>query len=683
MASTAKIDIDIVLKNQQRIDQLEKSLGRVSQSTFNLGSAAKVAAAGLAAIGTSKLLTGFVRVGSEVENLSVRFKFLFGSAEEGGAAFQALTKYASTVPFSLEQISAASGNLAVVSNGAQELSKNLQLAGNIAAVTGLDFKTTGEQLQRALSGGIAAADLLRERGVGSLLGFQQGAKVSVAETAEALNREFGPGGRFGDAAKTLANTFTGATSMLGDKFYNFQRVVGEEFVTALRMQLGELDVALNSNQETLTAVAQVVGQQLAQASIAVGNALRTLYENSDKVEAALKGVIAVAAGVYFFRLATAIQESAGAFTLLTAAMRANPMIAFVSAIISLITYLNLLDEGTETSSQYQDEYGMILLENTGRVEGQTKATKGLIDQQKELNQLYADLDFATGMGATPDADLQKGYDATVAALLIKEKAFLDQLKVLGEDKLEENLRIERERVAKLEEFKRVDYLNAEKYEAEITRVTADAAAKRAEIYRQETLNRKRETDTILEQIRSGRIKDVDHTKVTEENKKEIVFGAGMSILENLGKVNKKAFQLQKAANIAMAIMNTYTGVTQALKMYPPPISFILAGAQLAFGLAQVSQIRSQQYSGREKGGQVMSGQSYIVGEAGPEVITAGSNGYVTPNNQLMNNSGPLNVTFNINTVDAQGFDALLRSRQGTIIGLINSAMNEKGRRAMV
>lgn len=132
MASTAKIDIDIVLKNQQRIDQLEKSLGRVSQSTFNLGSAAKVAAAGLAAIGTSKLLTGFVRVGSEVENLSVRFKFLFGSAEEGGAAFQALTKYASTVPFSLEQISAASGNLAVVSNGAQELSKNLQLAGNIA-----------------------------------------------------------------------------------------------------------------------------------------------------------------------------------------------------------------------------------------------------------------------------------------------------------------------------------------------------------------------------------------------------------------------------------------------------------------------------------------------------------------------------------------------------------------------
>jgi hypothetical protein len=52
--------------------------------------------------------------------------------------------------------------------------------------------------------------------------------------------------------------------------------------------------------------------------------------------------------------------------------------------------------------------------------------------------------------------------------------------------------------------------------------------------------------------------------------------------------NRKMFELNKAAGITNAIINTYEGVTKALASYPPPISFAMAGAQLAAGMAQVS-----------------------------------------------------------------------------------------------
>lgn len=61
--------------------------------------------------------------------------------------------------------------------------------------------------------------------------------------------------------------------------------------------------------------------------------------------------------------------------------------------------------------------------------------------------------------------------------------------------------------------------------------------------------------------------------------------------------NKKLFQLNKAFQIAQAIMQTYQGATLALSSYPPPLSFIMAGAQVASGLGQVAQIRAQSFEG--------------------------------------------------------------------------------------
>lgn len=81
------------------------------------------------------------------------------------------------------------------------------------------------------------------------------------------------------------------------------------------------------------------------------------------------------------------------------------------------------------------------------------------------------------------------------------------------------------------------------------------------------------------------------------------------------------------------------------------------------------------------GGKTVGGRPYIVGERGPELFVPSTAGTVVPNDQLgMGTSGPVNVNFNINAVDAASFDELLLSRKNLIVGTIQQAFRQQGRR---
>ena len=175
---------------------------------------------------------------------------------------------------------------------------------------------------------------------------------------------------------------------------------------------------------------------------------------------------------------------------------------------------------------------------------------------------------------------------------------------------------------------------------------------------------------------------INFEKKSEMEKVGFALEQGAVMFSALGAQNKKAFEAAKAFNLANAIMNTYMAVTKALATYPFPFSLIAAGGALAFGLAQVAQIRSQSYSGRALGGPVMGGQSYMVGESGPELFTPSTTGNITRNSDLQG-GGVTNVNFTIVANDTTGFDQLLASRKGVIQQIISDAMLEKGRRSMV
>jgi hypothetical protein len=80
------------------------------------------------------------------------------------------------------------------------------------------------------------------------------------------------------------------------------------------------------------------------------------------------------------------------------------------------------------------------------------------------------------------------------------------------------------------------------------------------------------------------------------------------------------------------------------------------------------------------GGRPPLNRPSIVGERGAELFVPDSAGTVVPNEAL---GGTTNINFNITTVDAQGFGTLLDSKRGQIINMVNTALNSKGRSALV
>lgn len=95
------------------------------------------------------------------------------------------------------------------------------------------------------------------------------------------------------------------------------------------------------------------------------------------------------------------------------------------------------------------------------------------------------------------------------------------------------------------------------------------------------------------------------------------------------------FSTWKAMASAQAAVSTALAVANALTAAPPPFNFALAASVGAMGAIQLAKIQGQEYQGaRAMGGQVQAGSSYLVGERGPEVVTMGGTGMVTPNHKL-------------------------------------------------
>ena len=117
---------------------------------------------------------------------------------------------------------------------------------------------------------------------------------------------------------------------------------------------------------------------------------------------------------------------------------------------------------------------------------------------------------------------------------------------------------------------------------------------------------------------------------------QLVSGMGQ-VFSALGAHNKKAFEASKAFNIAAATMNAFLAFTQVLatSKLPPPFNYALAAATLAVGLAQVIQIKQQQFTGAAMGGSFMvpGGSMGVDTKLIPMHLAPGERVDVTPANQ--------------------------------------------------
>ena len=408
-----RFDIDAKDRTKQAFSRIRGSLNSIRKSVFSVKGA-------LLGLGAGMVAKSFLKTAMDIENLQLRFKFLFKTTKEGNKAFGELTKFAAKVPFSLEQIAQGSGNLAVVTKDADELAKMLEITGNVAAVTGLDFRTTAEQIQRSFGAGIGAADLFRDRGVRALMGFKAGAKVTIEETKARFFELFGKGGAFGQAANEMANTFTGTLSMLGDKWFKFQmETVESAFFGKLKAKFGNLNDFLDSHQEKVTQLAEKFGRGLAVAVEKTANAIVFLVEQADLLLFAFKTLITMKIIIFLGEVAiavkgvtTAIWGTRAAMLALNTATKKNIIFGSATVLAATIVYL-------------------------------TEKLRGF---REEANKLKEDLDDGTEIFSRERLlEIQKEWDIQAAKEAIENKKKKD----------EELIRLE------VEKFKRLRKLNKE------------------------------------------------------------------------------------------------------------------------------------------------------------------------------------------------------------------------------
>jgi len=563
-----KLNIDIVArdKSKQALNNVRGALSKVKGAVFNLQSA-------FVGLGAGLVIRNLVNTGKELENLQVRLKFLLKDTNEGAKAFDNMVKFASKVPFTLEEIQSGSGILATITDNAKDLNNMLEITGNVAAVTGLDFRTTAEQIQRSFSAGIGAADLFREKGVRNMLGFQAGATVSIEATAKAFERVFGKDGRFGNATEQLAQTFGGTMSMLGDKVLQFKfALLDAGFFSELKNQFGDLNKFLEENSKQLEEIAIEIGTNLAQATVTAAKGIKMLADNFRDLQSALGLLLVVLGGT-------------------------------IKMIIGL---------------------GLIVNDVNRRIKELLGGVKDTTEEAQKLSDILSGADANDGFVEPLESALQIIHDfeheLSVGVPTATEKA-ISKFRELNSTSLK----------TLEDKMKNIRMTIAEGINSGITKMSEGLA--RAFVFGENLKDTfKNMARTLLVNVLSALIEIVARK------------GVELAIEKLITKEKEKQRNLSAASGNPLAIASFFTGFA--------------------------------------KGGAVSKGQPVVVGEQGAEVFVPNSTGQITQSARGTG-GGQTTVNFNINTLDASGFDDLLVRNRGTITQIINNAVNERGSRNLI
>jgi len=630
-------------------DKTRQAFAGVRSGLANLRSAVFSVQSALVGIGGGLVVKSILDVGSNVEQLRLRFAFLFKGVKEGDKAFKGLIDFASKVPFTLEEIQAGAGNLAVVTKNAEELNEVLKLTGNVASVTGLDFRTTAEQIQRSFSSGIGSADLFRERGVRALLGFQAGAVVTTEETKKRFRELFGEGGEFEKATEVLSTTFAGTLSMLSDKLFKFRLETGQAgFFDFIKQGLVEVNKLIESNSQILTEF----GTKLSNALI---TATKQIIMGSAVIIQAISPIFSFVGKslLGLFDFLRTLPEGVRTFGILGFLMlggKGKALVVFLGGFIDEIRSMlgDLLmgfAEFNQKILEIRRTLRLVSEEDFVKILNQNNQLVGIATNlKKPVNEFRKEIEATNG-----------GLDTTIGKL----REFLNTLEakaLISRQQIEEILsRLK----GSTDEVKKVGIEFDKIGQGVLKQMEKDVESINETIAKSMVGGIKSFSRGIAESIVLG--KDLENTMKT----------IAQRILIDILSTTITFIIQQKILNkFKKDELNTNKNIESSLKRQIA-LKTILAAFGGGFGLPFFA-----------SGGSIRKGQPAIVGERGPELFIPNSSGQITQSARGTGGRG-VNVNFNINTVDASGFEDLLFRSRGAISSLINQSLNEQGRGAVV
>jgi hypothetical protein len=311
------------------------------------------------------------------------------------------------------------------------------------------------------------------------------------------------------------------------------------------------------------------------------------------------------------------------------------------------------------------------------------------EQAEFLKTALTDLDAAL-------AESGEEFQTSSEVSAVAAEKMVDRIIAANDTRIEAIERNERDSLITVNELRAEELISAQEHQEAIAAILAVGRDARRELEvseQQEKLDRLHATNEHEMQVL---IAGEEKKRETARQTTDALLAFEDVLMKGKSEKQKAAFRLgvnlmnaEKRENAKNIISSSYDAAMKAYKALAgiPIVGPALGAAAAATILAAGVSFAAQSLQGRALGGQVRAGESYVVGERGPEVLTMGTGGRITPNEALGGGTTSVNktanVSFNISANDTQGFDELLVNRRGLIISMINEAVEDQGRAAIV
>jgi len=573
-------------------------------------------------LGAGVVIKGFLDAGMQIENLEVQLKALFGSAKEGKKALKSVTDFASGTPFELKNIQQGITALATVRKQAEK--------------SGISFdellKITGNTAT-VLGGDFALASLQIQRsfsaGIGSAELFRERGVKGMAGFKEGVKVSVE------DSIKLLAKAFgTGGEfgNLIGDLsqtlFGTISNLKDAFFIFQVEVSKGFFD-ALKKNLGDLKKTVEANRKEIAEFGAMIGAGLSKAIESTASTLKFMKDNIGLLTEA--FKIFLALKIVAFFHGIAVAIGVANTaMLGFnatvrknllIGSAVLVISQINQIIDGVKR------------LANIGKEEP-LDAEDFLKDGQKMIEVI----DMFGNKIKIAVTDLSKMEGIVIDTLPpIKE----------AETTLQKMLRHIKETIGKFGDLNKTSLEEAQNKFKNIK----DTIAKGM--------------NEGISKFSNGFARAVFLGEKLSDTFKKMAQELGVRILSALIEVLAR-----KSAELLIEKLITKE------KQKQQALTLTSGGGSI------FSAIGSFFSGAKASGGAVSKGNPVLVGEQGPELFVPNQTGQITQNARGTN-SGATTVNFNINTVDASGFEELLVRSRGTITQLINNAVNERGSKNLI
>ena len=660
MATVQNLEIRAIDKTRLALTNINARIKNLNTGLLGVNRVAGLATAALGAIGGTQLIRGIVATTTRFEDLRTTLASVTGGVQQGAEAFDFITEFSTKTQFGIEELTTSFVKLKAA--GIEPTEELLNVFTNTAAITSDQIgslEAVTDLFARTVSGGLGLEEIERlgDRGVPVLrilekeLGITRNQISDFGKTAEGAKKitdAFAKGiqEEFGDATSGLLKNTNVAFSNLSIAIKKAQDAIGQEgFSQALGITANQITDLITNNDKLV----EQLGQKLLFGFLALKNGIIVVGNNLEFLGKAIVGFVALKFGLvvaslgvtFATGLATGIMIAAKAIIFFNKAVRAGILGRIGAAIAAVLALMDTLGMFGDSNAELNGELKELQDEQ-----------KGYIDSIKEgINSLSAPMfEFIEDV-----TDIRKKTEDEFLAITVP-------INVAEQ---------ETQKLAKAFEVGLGGALDAVPFDKATTQVTKfNMAAGR---YGEEVLPKQ---ITLLETLETRLGEVYPNIQAVFDDIADVGMRAFESLADGLADfVTTGKFSFRDFAD---AVIKDILRIAARLA-----ILFaidVLTGGKTAFFRAAI---------GRQKGGPVQANQSYVVGEKGPEIFVPKSAGNVLSNRDSQatlsatGGSAPVTVNFNIVANDTRGFDELLLSRRATIQGIINGALQQKGKMGVI